>query len=97
LRGKTAKPPTAGRVIKGRRNFAAPEIPTAVEAGFPAVIAQQVIGLFAPTETPTPIIERISAATRMAMAEKALSADAQRRRVRAAVRLDAGEVSAFPR
>jgi tripartite-type tricarboxylate transporter receptor subunit TctC len=35
------------------------------------VIAQQVIGLFAPTETPTSIIEQISAATRMVMAEKA--------------------------
>jgi tripartite-type tricarboxylate transporter receptor subunit TctC len=58
-------------VTSPNRFFAAPEIPTAVEAGFPAVIAQQVIGLFAPTETPTPIIERNSAATRMAMAEKA--------------------------
>ena len=53
------------------RLVAAPEIPTAVEAGFPTVIAQQAIGLFAPTGTPTPIIARISEATRTAMAEKA--------------------------
>jgi tripartite-type tricarboxylate transporter receptor subunit TctC len=58
-------------VTSPHRFFAAPEIQTTAEAGFPAVIAQQVIGLFAPTKTPTPIIERISGATRMAMAEKA--------------------------
>jgi tripartite-type tricarboxylate transporter receptor subunit TctC len=58
-------------VTSPHRFLAAPEIATAVESGFPAVIAQQVIGLFAPTETPTSIIEQISAATRMVMAEKA--------------------------
>jgi tripartite-type tricarboxylate transporter receptor subunit TctC len=57
-------------VTSPARFSAAPEIPTAVEAGFPAVVAQQAIGLFAPTGTPTPIIEQISAATRMVMAEK---------------------------
>jgi Tripartite tricarboxylate transporter family receptor len=45
------------------RIIAAPEIPTAVEGGFPGMIAQQVIGLFAPTGTPKAIIEQIAQAT----------------------------------
>lgn len=52
------------------RIIAAPEIPTAVEAGFPSMISQQVIGLFAPAGTPNAIIERIAQATRTAMADK---------------------------
>lgn len=58
-------------VTSSDRLLAAPEIPTAVEAGFPPVVSQQVIGLFAPAGTPKPIIERISLATRTAMADKA--------------------------
>jgi tripartite-type tricarboxylate transporter receptor subunit TctC len=53
------------------RSTAAPEIPTAIEAGFPGMISQQVIGLFAPTGTPKAIIEQIAQATRTAMADKA--------------------------
>jgi tripartite-type tricarboxylate transporter receptor subunit TctC len=53
------------------RFSAAPEIPTAVEAGFPDVVAQQAIGLFVPTGTPMPIVARISGATRTVVAEKA--------------------------
>jgi len=52
------------------RIIAAPEIPTAVEAGFPGMVAQQVIGLFAPTGTPNAIVEQIAQATRTAMADK---------------------------
>jgi tripartite-type tricarboxylate transporter receptor subunit TctC len=53
------------------RIIAAPEIPTAVEAGFPSVISQQVIGLFAPTGTPNAVIEQIAKATSTAMADQA--------------------------
>jgi tripartite-type tricarboxylate transporter receptor subunit TctC len=53
------------------RIIAAPEIPTAVEAGFPTVISQQVIGLFAPTGTPSAIIGQIAKATSTAMADQA--------------------------
>jgi len=54
-----------------KRLIAAPEIPTAVEAGFPGMISQQSIGLFAPTGTPKAIIEQIAQATHTAVAERA--------------------------
>jgi tripartite-type tricarboxylate transporter receptor subunit TctC len=53
------------------RLMAAPDIPTAVEAGFPKMISQQSIGLFAPAGTPRAIIERISFASRTAVADRA--------------------------
>jgi tripartite-type tricarboxylate transporter receptor subunit TctC len=49
----------------------APEIPTAVEAGVPGLISQQVLGLFAPAGTPKDTIGQIAEANRMAMADKA--------------------------
>lgn len=39
------------------------------EAGFPGLTSQQIIGLFAPTDTPAPIILKISEATHLAMAD----------------------------
>jgi tripartite-type tricarboxylate transporter receptor subunit TctC len=53
------------------RLIAAPEIPTAVEAGVPGLVAQQVLGLFAPTGVPLAIIEQIAEANRIAMSDKA--------------------------
>jgi tripartite-type tricarboxylate transporter receptor subunit TctC len=53
------------------RLMAAPDIPTAVEAGFPKMISQQSIGLFAPAGTPKSIIEQISRASRTAVADRA--------------------------
>ena len=53
------------------RLIAAPEIPTAVEAGVPGLVSQQLLGLFAPAGTPKEIIEQISQANRTAMADKA--------------------------
>ncbi len=53
------------------RLIAAPEIPTAVEAGFPGMVSQQSIGLFAPAGTPKAIIEQILQATRIAIVEPA--------------------------
>ncbi len=48
---------------------AAPDIPAAVET-LPNMIAQMFNGLFAPAGTPKPIIERLSQATRKALAEE---------------------------
>jgi tripartite-type tricarboxylate transporter receptor subunit TctC len=56
-------------VTSPTRLIAAPEIPTAVEAGLPGMISQQSIGLFAPAGTPKVIIEQISQATRTALAD----------------------------
>src|SRR5258708_33547131 len=55
-------------VTSPARLIAAPEIPTAVEAGLPGMISQQAIGLFAPAGTPKVIIGPISDATRAALA-----------------------------
>ena len=57
-------------VTSPRRLVAAPEIPTAVEAGLPGMISQQSIGLFAPAGTPKAIIEQIAQSTRTALAER---------------------------
>ena len=56
-------------VTSPARLIAAPDIPTAVEAGIPGMISQQAIGLFAPARTPKPIIEQISLASRTAIAD----------------------------
>jgi tripartite-type tricarboxylate transporter receptor subunit TctC len=48
----------------------APEIATAVEAGVPGLVTQQMLGLFAPGPTPQPVIDQIAAANRVAMADK---------------------------
>jgi tripartite-type tricarboxylate transporter receptor subunit TctC len=52
------------------RLVAAPDIPTAVEQGVPGMIAQSFIGLFAPVGTNKAIIEQISDATRIALADR---------------------------
>src|SRR5207302_10803416 len=57
-------------VTSPARLIAAPDIPTAVEAGVPGMVSQQLIGLFAPAATPKPIIEQIASANRTALAEK---------------------------
>jgi tripartite-type tricarboxylate transporter receptor subunit TctC len=57
-------------VTSPRRLVAAPEIPTALEAGLPGMISQQSIGLFAPAGTPKAIIAQIAQATRTALAER---------------------------
>jgi len=43
---------------------AAPELPTVVQAGFPALANQSAYGLLAPANTPKPIVEKIANATR---------------------------------
>ena len=48
----------------------APEIPTAVEAGVPGLVAQQILGLFVPAGTPQPAVAAIAEANRVAMSDK---------------------------
>src|SRR5262249_55702699 len=47
----------------------APDIPTAIEAGLPEMVAQTTFGVFAPAGTPRPILERVNAVTQDAMAD----------------------------
>ena len=53
-----------------QRMKAAPDIPTAIEAGLPGMVAANFNGLFAPTGLPKPIIELIAQATRTVMADE---------------------------
>jgi tripartite-type tricarboxylate transporter receptor subunit TctC len=48
----------------------APEIPTAEEAGVKGLVAQQLIGLFAPARTPQPIVTQIARTNRAALADE---------------------------
>jgi tripartite-type tricarboxylate transporter receptor subunit TctC len=59
-------------VTTPRRLAAAPDIPTAVEAGLPGMIAQNFTGLFAPAHTPARFVEQIAQATRKAMRDPEL-------------------------
>ena len=52
-----------------RRMESAPDIPTAVEAGLPGMVAQNFTGIFAPANTPRDIVNRISGATEAALAD----------------------------
>jgi tripartite-type tricarboxylate transporter receptor subunit TctC len=56
-------------VSSPKRLIAAPDIPTAVEAGVPDMISEQSIGLFAPAGTSAAIIEQIYQASRSVVAE----------------------------
>jgi tripartite-type tricarboxylate transporter receptor subunit TctC len=56
-------------VTHGTRLAAAPELPTAVEQGFPDIVTPNFIGLYAPAGTPKPIIEQIAQANRKLLAE----------------------------
>lgn len=54
--------------VTGRtRVIAAPEFPTAIEAGLSGLIGENFIGLFAPSGTPNAIIEQIARATHKAL------------------------------
>jgi tripartite-type tricarboxylate transporter receptor subunit TctC len=52
-----------------KRLTAAPDIPTSIEQGVPNMVGQLFLGIFAPTGTPKPAIERIAEATRTALAD----------------------------
>ena len=52
-----------------QRIKAAPDIPTAIEAGLPGMVAENFNGLFAPAGVPRPILDQIKQQTRAIMAE----------------------------
>jgi tripartite-type tricarboxylate transporter receptor subunit TctC len=52
-----------------QRMASVPEIPTAVEAGLPGMVAQNFTGIFAPAGTPRDVINRIALATEQAVAD----------------------------
>ena len=52
------------------RSKALPEVPTVMEAGVPGYEAVSWIGMVAPERTPAPVMEKLGAAVRAAMAEK---------------------------
>ena len=58
-------------VTTRERLVGAPHLPTTVEQGLPGMIAQNFIGLFAPTGTPEAIISQIARASRLAVADTA--------------------------
>jgi tripartite-type tricarboxylate transporter receptor subunit TctC len=53
---------------------AAPEIPTAAEAGLPGMVAGNLNGLFAPAGVPADIVEAIALATRQVLADEEVQA-----------------------
>ena len=55
-----------------QRMKAAPDIPTAIEAGLPGMVAANFNGLFARAGTPKPILDRLGQLTRAALAEEAV-------------------------
>ena len=57
-------------VTHHKRLAAAPELPTAVEQGFPDIVAPNFIGIFAPTGVPKEIVATVSAANLKLCAEK---------------------------
>jgi tripartite-type tricarboxylate transporter receptor subunit TctC len=58
-------------ITGSKRLVAAPDLPTAVESGFPQLTVRGSIGLLAPAGTPRAITEQIAHATRTAVAEPA--------------------------
>ena len=62
-------------VATDHRLSAAPEIPTTAEQGYPELIAQLFVGVFAPAETPKPIIDRLANLTREAVADQAFQSN----------------------
>jgi tripartite-type tricarboxylate transporter receptor subunit TctC len=57
-------------VAAEKRLTAAPDIPTAAEAGLPGMIAANFNGLFAPAGLPTAIVDHLAAATRALLAQE---------------------------
>ncbi len=79
-------PPACGGVR--RRVTAAPEIPTGAEAGYPDFIAQLFMGLFAPSRTPQPVVDRLAAVTDGGDGGQGFPGQADRAGVRAGARFD---------
>jgi tripartite-type tricarboxylate transporter receptor subunit TctC len=68
---------TAGKiriiaVTSEERSVAMPDLPSPKEQGYPDFVAQFFIGLFAPANVPTAILDRLATVTREAMQDQAL-------------------------
>ncbi len=59
-------------VLSERRLRAIPDLPTAVEQGYPDLVARLAFGLFAPAKTPKEIIGKVEQATKVAMQDPEL-------------------------
>jgi tripartite-type tricarboxylate transporter receptor subunit TctC len=57
-------------VTNARRLAAAPELPTAVEQGFPDLVAPNFIGVFGPVGLPQEVVAAVSAANLQLLADK---------------------------
>src|SRR5262249_179804 len=57
-------------VVSPTRLAGTPELPTAVEQGFPSLVALQRIGLIAPAGTPEPIIALVAQRTHTVLAQQ---------------------------
>jgi tripartite-type tricarboxylate transporter receptor subunit TctC len=57
-------------VVSPTRLAGTPELPTAVEQGYPTLVAQQFIGLLAPAGTPKEIVAQVAQATHTVLAAK---------------------------
>ena len=57
-------------IASTQRIKAAPDIPTAIEAGLPGMVAANFNGLFAPAGVPRPILDQIAQVTRTIMADE---------------------------
>jgi tripartite-type tricarboxylate transporter receptor subunit TctC len=58
-------------VFAPQRLKGAPDIPTAIELGYPNMVAQLFVGVFAPSATPKPVVEQIAAANKKVMEDAA--------------------------
>jgi tripartite-type tricarboxylate transporter receptor subunit TctC len=52
------------------RHDGLPDVPTAIEAGVPNMVAQSFFGVFAPAGTPKAVLERVNEVTQAAMTDK---------------------------
>ena len=52
-----------------KRSAAAPDVPTMIEGGVPGFVVTAGFGLFAPADTPRPIIDRVYAAVKASLAD----------------------------
>ena len=57
-------------ILGPKRAPSLPDVPTIGEAGFPNVWGTTFNGVFAPKNTPQPVIDKLSAAIRAALAKK---------------------------
>ena len=58
-------------IADDKRTVIAPDIPTAKEAGYPAVIATSTFALLGPANTPAPIVDKLSDAVGRVMSDEA--------------------------